>query len=273
MIIPVTVLGVLSALSRQFYSVEVQDVLSRVPHTLLWVSLNVLIFSISNQRDPGSILEDTLNKPWRPIPSGDCSPTQARRLLLFLIPTVLFACYLYLGAAEETSLCLLCTWLYNDLGGADEQFSIRNGLNSIAYILYGSGALRVALAHTQGVLSIQAYEWLSLIAAIIFTTMQVQDLKDQAGDRARGRSTAPLDLGDGISRWSIAIGVVVWSAIVPFYWHSKPVGYVMPAVMAALVAVRVLFLRTVEHDKATYKAWGLWLMSCFLIPVVKDWAF
>lgn len=211
MITPVTALGTFSALSGQFHSVKLCPAIFRIRRTFLWVWLNVLVFSVSNQREAGSILEDSLNKPWRLIPSGKCTPEQARRLMLVLTPLVLFTCYFHFGATEETGLCLLTTWLYNDLGGTNEHFTIRNGLNGIAYVLYGSGALRIALGRTDKALPCPAYGWLGPIAMIIFTTMLVQDLKDQVGDRARNRSTTPLDLGDGVSRWSVAIGVAIWS--------------------------------------------------------------
>ena len=63
-------------------------------------------------------------------------------------------------------------------------------------------SLRIGAA-TYGIdasLSATGYNWLGILGGVVVTTMQVQDLKDQAGDRARGRKTWPLVVGDSVSR-------------------------------------------------------------------------
>ncbi|KAI0383201.1 UbiA prenyltransferase family [Hypomontagnella monticulosa] len=194
MIVPVTFLGILTASSGQFGSSASSEVLLRFPQTFSWVWLNVFVFSISNQRSKESILEDSINKPWRPLPAGKLNMHQARQLLLVAIPLILAICSFCLGAAQETTLCLVLTWMYNDLGGADEHFILRNVINGAAYFAYGSGAFKVAAGSRS--VAFDASVWLAIVACMITTTMQIQDLKDQEGDRARQRSTAPLDLGD-----------------------------------------------------------------------------
>lgn len=52
-----------------------------------------------------------------------------------------------------------------------------------------------------------------MIGAIIFTTLQTQDMADVHGDAKRGRKTFPLVYGDRAARWSITIPVTVWSLI------------------------------------------------------------
>ena len=273
MIVPVTLLGYLSSLASQDLGdasgTSIAISLSRVPLAFLWVYLNVLIFSIANQRLPPSVLEDKLNKPWRPLPAGLISPSEARYLLLFFIPAVYAICGLFLGATHEFLLCTGGAWLYNDLGGADEHFVLRNLLNSIAYFVYGSGATRVAMGRGEPPHSVRTYAWLAMIAAVIFTTMQVQDLKDQEGDRARNRSTAPLKVGDRQTRWSIVVGVLAWSIICPTYWNSSAEGYGIPLCLGLVVAVRVLLKQGREEDRHTYMIWSWWLMSLFPLPLLS----
>lgn len=69
-------------------------------------------------------------------------------------------------------------WMYNDLGGADECYIIRNLIISVAYACYGSGALRIT-GGGDFVWSSMTYQWIAMASAVIFTLMQVQDLKDQ----------------------------------------------------------------------------------------------
>jgi len=274
MIIPVTFFGISCALAVGENTTTKEHLTSatvakRIPETFLWVSMNVFVFSISNQRSEKSVLEDSINKPWRPIPSGRIDRIQVRRLLLAMVPAIYAIAYFYLGAPKETLLCLLLTWMYNDLGGADEHFVIRNLINGIAYFVYCSGAFRVACGHEQEKDIVQIYSWVAYIAGIIFTTMQVQDLKDQAGDRASNRHTAPLILGDSTARWTIAVGVMIWSFVCPLYWKSNTIGFVAPITIGLWVTLRVLSFRNPRADRITYQAWSVWLMALFTLPLIK----
>ena len=178
-VIPETAFGICSSLSGPVLTTnqtpDVRRILERVPEVLLWTWINVLIFDLSNQRLPNSIIEDTINKTWRPIPSGRMSAAHARRLLLIAIP-VAFAITLYIGGMEETVAMMVLTWQYNDLGGADENFVVRNIINALGFICYSSGATRVASGHFESTLKHEAYQWLAIVGAIVFSTLQMQDM-------------------------------------------------------------------------------------------------
>ena len=135
----------------------------------------MLIFDLANQRLPNSIIEDSVNKAWRPIPAGRLSAAQARRLLLGNIPIVFFVTF-YIGGMEETVAMFVLTWMYNDLGGADESYVVRNFINCLGFVCYSSGATRVACGYGQFSLNDEAYQWLSIIGGIVFTTLQAQDM-------------------------------------------------------------------------------------------------
>jgi 1,4-dihydroxy-2-naphthoate octaprenyltransferase len=60
--------------------------------------------------------------------------------------------------------------------------------------------------------------WTTIVSMVILTTMQVQDLKDQAGDKKKGRRTAPLVLGEKVARLSISVSVLLWSLVCTIYW-------------------------------------------------------
>ena len=273
MIIPVTALALFSALTGPSLTTSVYadnwNIAQALPRSFFWTWANVLVFSINNQStNTDAVLEDSINKPWRPIPAGRISMIQARRLLLGFVPAVYLLSVLWLGAAEETLMCYGLTWLYNDLGGANEHFLLRNLLNGAAYLVYGSGALRVILG-SSATPSGAAYTWLFLVASVIFTTMQVQDLKDQEGDKARKRHTAPLVVGERITRWTVCIGVLVWSGIGPLYWSLRLYGYLLPLSLGLFVAVRVLCFKSCKADQRTYVIWSLWMMTFFLLPLLK----
>lgn len=99
--------------------------------------------------------------------------------------------------------------MYNDLKGGDEL--IRDGIIAVAYGLYNIASLKIACKGIEP--SEQGYRWAIVISGVILTTMQIQDLKDVAGDRTRGRQTIPLAFGEWWSRWSIAGFVAGWSVV------------------------------------------------------------
>ncbi|SLM39260.1 UbiA prenyltransferase family [Lasallia pustulata] len=204
-LIPETICGILSALSGPLLTTNSSPalfaILARLPHVVLWNYLNLLIFDLANQRLITSLLEDSFNKPWRPLPSRRLSLVQTRRLLLSLIPIVVAATY-FLGAVEETVLMLVLTWMYNDLHGADEHYLVRNIINAAGFMCYSSGSTRVAAGgqNTYNLNSVMLYQWTPLVGAVVLSTLQMQDMSDQEGDAQGDRGTLPLIWGDGVAR-------------------------------------------------------------------------
>lgn len=89
-VVPQTVVGCSQALASSIVFASspstIYDVLCRIPLLASWLALTTITFNVANQRLPASILEDPINKPWRPMPSGRLSPDGARCLLLALVP-------------------------------------------------------------------------------------------------------------------------------------------------------------------------------------------
>ena len=106
--------------------------------------------------------------------------------------------------------------MYNDLDGSDNNFVVRNILLAGFYVLCSSGALRVACGPFT--LNQEAFQWLAIIAGVIITTMHIQDLKDQKGNRAQEEKTLRIALGDWVARRVIATLVLIWSVVGPAFW-------------------------------------------------------
>ena len=273
--LPQTSFGIFGALSGPVLTSNATPdflvILSRLPQPFLWVLLNTIVFDLANQRLPESVKEDSINKPWRPLAAGRLTTRSATSLLLLATPLTFLAAWLYLGAAEEAALLFTFTWMYNDLGGSDNNVAVRNLLIAGMYVLYSSGAMRVACGVEEFTLNPAAYQWLGIIAAVIFSTMHVQDLKDQEGDRTRGRVTLPIMVGHWAARWVIALLVLTWSAAGPMFWSLGIYGYVPSGILGASVAYRVLALRNNTADRRTWKLWSLWLTSLYFLPLFKDY--
>lgn len=81
-LLPQTIFGISNALAAPVFGLDSRSIpqpasiLWRLPLTALWVWINLLLFTIENQRQTSSIEEDKLNKPWRPIPAGRITQSQ-----------------------------------------------------------------------------------------------------------------------------------------------------------------------------------------------------
>ena len=271
-VFPETAFGIVSALSGPLLTTnkdpDILTILHRIPLVLLWTWINVLIFDVANQRLTTSIIEDSVNKPWRPLPSGRINPDHARRLLLAILPLI-FVITLYLGGMEETVAMMVLTWMYNDLAGADEHYNVRNLINAFGFMCYSSGATAVASGFGEHTLTPETYVWIGIVGAIVFSTLSMQDMADQEGDRARDRGTLPLMHGDGFARWAIAIPIMFWSILCPAYWGLSLYWYAMPLTAGLIVVVRLVTLRSVTSDKITWRLWNVWITSIYSLPLLK----
>ncbi|PYI09765.1 hypothetical protein BO78DRAFT_394663 [Aspergillus sclerotiicarbonarius CBS 121057] len=272
-VVPETAFGICAALSGPLLtkngSPELLPVLKRIPTVMLWNWLNLFVFNLANQRFPESVEEDKINRPWRPLPAGRISTTQTRRLLLLAIPVVL-GLSVYLGAWEETALLYTLNWTYNDLGGGDDGFVLRNVLLAIAFSQYNKGSLRVATRAGFEILP-RTWWWIITTSAVIGTTMHIQDIKDMEGDCAKNRRTVPIVLGDGPARWSVAVPVAMWSVVCPAFWGLGVLGCVLPVGVGAAIAYRTLMLREVAADRTTWKMWTAWTGVIWMLPLFKDY--
>ncbi|CAF9939208.1 MAG: hypothetical protein ALECFALPRED_008039 [Alectoria fallacina] len=266
-VLPNTIFGISAALSNLPLAQQLH-VLQRIPLILFFNWSNLLIFDLANQRLPDSIKEDMINKPWRPLPTSRLSQRQTRHLILVAIPLVLLF-NAVLCVWKETALLFNLTWIYNDLRGGDDNWMVRNLIIASAFFLYNLGSLKVASgasSHSEKVLGWAPYAWAAVISAVILTTMQVQDLKDQEGDRTRGRQTAPLVLGEQVARWTIALPILFWSLACALFWGV----WTLPIATGLYVACRVLRERGKEEDRRSWKFWSLWTAVLYLLPLVSS---
>ena len=270
-IIPEVIFGICGALSGSAIttnsSPNLVAIVCRWPKALIWMWTNTILFDLSNQRQPDSIREDSLNKSWRPIPAGRLTAQQARRFELYAVPVV-FCLSSILGATQETPIMYLLLWLYNDLGGSEEHYLVRNLLNAIGYVWCSFGIIKV-VGDGHG-LNTAGYIWSGMLCCLITTTMHIQDLRDQEGDRLVERSTAPLLLGDRVARWSIIVGLLAWSILCPAYWGLDIRYYCAPLCSAGVVVYRLLRMQNPKADDLSYKLWGIWLSSIYVLPLCYD---
>ncbi|KAI8625988.1 UbiA prenyltransferase family-domain-containing protein, partial [Xylariaceae sp. FL1651] len=273
-LLPQTLFALFSVLSNKFMattpSFEVLALHYRILPVVLWIWLQLLVLDVANQRLPDSIAEDIMNKPWRPITSGRITVEGARWLLISSI-VVTFATSCYFGVASEALLLFTLNWMYNDLGLANSHRLPRNLLNALGITMIGVGATSVA-GKGLAFLRVPAASWSLLCAGMLVTTIHAQDIYDQQGDAARDRSTVPLVFGDTAARWSVAVGVLFWSVVMPAYlnilFYEQWVVFFGPVLLGIMVAARILTLRGIVEDKRTFGFWAAWTISIYSLPLL-----
>ncbi|KAL9605092.1 MAG: hypothetical protein Q9219_000026 [cf. Caloplaca sp. 3 TL-2023] len=264
-LIPQTLLAVVTAISCSQPSSPVSAILFRLPHTVIWVWLHLLVFNTSNQSQSSSQLEDLQNKPWRPLPSKRLTHGQARGLFyaVSVLAVILSMC---IGGLMESLLLMALYVLNNDLSLGDTNPVTRNLLNAAGYTTFALGAIRTLLHGSGCALSQQGYAWLAFLAAVILTTGQCQDLEDQEGDRAKRRSTIPLVFGDQAARWSVALPMLGWTIGAPRSWDSGFLGSILVFGIGAVV-VRRLIAGDQAGYKKTFRLWNCWIIALYILPL------
>lgn len=275
-VIPSTIFGTCNAIAARNYGLElptdaelsVRHILVQTLQSLFWVLINILPFTINNQRDPSAVAEDAINKPWRPFPSHRITPRQAKCLMLSLYVAAQAYSLLYSGGHRQSlGLVVLGTW-YNNLGGADCNPLIRNLINALGYLCFICGSMEVALGSQVPLHPTRhLVQWLLIIAAVILSTVHLQDMYDQEGDRKRGRKTVPIVIGDTAARRTIAIPMLAWGALCPAFWHASVTVFGISCALACTIAMRTMLSRSVQSDQTTFKIWNCWVALLFVMPL------
>ncbi|PHH76104.1 hypothetical protein CDD80_1834 [Ophiocordyceps camponoti-rufipedis] len=182
------------------------SLVQRLPLALFWTWINLLPITIDNQRQPDSITEDAINKPWRTLPSQRMTPRNATTLMICLYPLALLSSLFTGGFQQSLSLTVLSFW-YNNLRGAQDNLITRQVLNAAGFNCFATGALTVLVGRAGPLTTGPFLTWQLMLIAVVATTVQTQDMYDQKGDAERGRHTVPLDLGDGFARWTVAVAM------------------------------------------------------------------
>jgi 4-hydroxybenzoate polyprenyltransferase len=271
-ILPPTVFGLAVAFSGPILTTNASpnalEILQNVPKTIFWCWISVLNFDISNQRLPSSIAEDAVNKPYRPITSKRITPESATNVLLYVIPTILLVST-YIGGLQGAVGIMIISHMYNELGGANNNWLVRNILNAGGFSCFSHGAASIIMGLRDYQVHDDIYTWIGLLAVAITTTVQMQDLPDLEGDKARNRGTMPIVYGHWPTRWSVAVLAVFWSVTCCYYWQLDILWYIPYVLVGACMSGRVLLLRTQEADEKTWKLWCYWLLFLYTLPLTK----
>ncbi|KAI0669504.1 UbiA prenyltransferase family-domain-containing protein [Trametes maxima] len=200
----------------------------RLPHVAFWLWLHLLQFDVSNQTLSPD--EDAINKSHRPLPAKRISHSNAVLLRWLLIPICVLSSSAYSTHVVCASAALaVLTIVYNELGASRDHWIVRNLVNALGLASLEVGATLVAGPDPTR-LDKLARRAIAASTGVLATTMHSQDFRDEAGDRAIGRRTVPIVLGNR-ARYTVSVPLSLWTLVLCRMWG---VGAMTGAAMMAL---------------------------------------
>ncbi|KAJ6586281.1 UbiA prenyltransferase family [Mycena vulgaris] len=260
-IIPGSIWGIGAALEGH---VSLTSILYRFLRLVVWLTLYVYFFDLSNQLT--GVAEDRVNKPDRPIPCGKVTLAGAkRRAAAALIAFVAIAILPPSLGAEST--CWVLTTGFLCCTSAGQHWFGKNVLG----MMLGTWALLSASWRSITPPTPEAQHHIVAIVLWVGTVLNIQDLRDVAGDRARGRRTLPVVYGDVPARRFIAFLAIPSAIAVLWVWGVLAVAPITLTVAHIWLGYRVL--RTSggpRYDHKTYMM--LTYIFCLILTLiaVKD---
>ena len=197
--------------------------------------------------------EDKINRPDRPIPSGFI--TVKETFHRYIIATICFWFLGYiLGVMKWASSWSLLSFSYNVLG-LDKHWITKN----IVFMSLGVMAELAAAREIIVPMEYQHWRWFVIISIWVGTTGNIQDFRDEEGDKISGRKTLPLHIGANNARMVITITFLIGLIIISLnyihtFGYTLEVGcYIfMISVSNIIVIWRLMFTQGSLYDHVTY---------------------
>jgi 4-hydroxybenzoate polyprenyltransferase len=229
-----------------------RDTTWALARSTLYLALFIYVFCVANQlgEDPR---EDQLNKPDRPLPSGMVTRTGA-----WLRWTLAMSAFTLVGWALgvlEWALLWQAITVVNNFTAASRWGPTRDGIIAVGAIVQ-----LAAVWHQVAPPDTTAWRWI-LTLAVLFAGLGLHlvDLRDLHGDRAIGRRTFPVILGETTSRRYLASVMTALPAVLYLVLYApqadRPAALPCTAAVTILswtVAHRVITQRTPAADRTTY---------------------
>jgi 4-hydroxybenzoate polyprenyltransferase len=224
-------------------------------------------YSLDIVNQTTGVVEDSVKKPYRPIPSGLITIRGAEQrwiLAWILFPLLSYMLSGYLVALwavvwqTEVGLCYVWPRLNNPV--------MRNLFTSVAtFIIISLVNATVVDQYPERNLHLVPR---AALAGWVCLVTQIQEFHDLEGDRLAGKRTLPLVLGEariwlmrqatcGIFFITHAL-FLLWGLILA-QWSTWPISIcaagVIQTVLGVAVGLRVVWSDSVERDKNTYFYW------------------
>ncbi|KAJ5111652.1 hypothetical protein N7532_002187 [Penicillium argentinense] len=171
---------------------EFDEMFGSIAQALTYGFLYAYTIDVANNAEGGG-LEDEINKPNRPIASKVTTATVTKTR--YYISTGVWLMYSYfLGIHQWTLGWVFTVFISYPLHTA------RFGPAKDLSMALGTVAQLMACWEIGGSGVEVGWNWVKIISIWVFFTVSIQDFRDVPGDRACGRWTTPMLLGDAAAR-------------------------------------------------------------------------
>ncbi|THU85806.1 hypothetical protein K435DRAFT_805602 [Dendrothele bispora CBS 962.96] len=211
----------------------------------VWIWLYLLQFCTANQVFSGD--EDAMNKPYRPIPAGLISVRNTWILRWTLVP-ICFALSWCLDVTLAGLSLTVSFILYNELG-LHAYFYSKNILNAIGIVSWNVGAAQILHKNNLNP-HMRIATFLNIM--LIFTTIHVQDFRDEAGDRKLGRITFPVVFPVWSRRITSAL-LLAWTVELTTMWRLNYLLAISFVVLGSYTAGRILTDKSEAASKVSLR--------------------
>ncbi|KAJ7682026.1 UbiA prenyltransferase family-domain-containing protein [Mycena polygramma] len=220
--------------------------------SFVYFLLYIYSFDIANQIN--GLAEDLINKPDRPLSSGRVSLHGAYTRWYITTAAYLLVSIAW-GVLPWGALWVTIT-VYTSFYGGDKHWFTKN----LVFMSVGSLCLLHASWGLVAPVTSNEWRWAVTLSGVFGIVANIQDMRDVEGDRASGRRTLPIVLGD--RRFRPIMATVIIAA--PFFcWRQQffrishsTARYSVVALAFTMfyIAFRVSRGRTKKYDHQTYMA-------------------
>ncbi|KAH9984498.1 UbiA prenyltransferase family-domain-containing protein [Russula vinacea] len=225
----------------------------------VWVWFHQLMCNVSNQVCGRK--EDKINHPWRPLPSGRVSESQAPAIRWATVAFCVSLSSMYGPEFVHTTLCLVAvTFAHDELGGGNNVVG-KDFCTAAAYVCFEVGASTII-----GVMDFVSVTAVIISGILVFTSVQGQDFPDVEGDKTVGRMTFPIYAPE-LSRFLMLFVTMAWSVFLSWFWEVGPISSALFTSFGIYLGLRYYCRRTVEADRRSYLIFNVWLMAAHVLPL------
>lgn len=174
-------------------------------NSIVYAVLYILTFCMLNQVN--SVEEDTINKPYRPLPSGLI--TRRQTWIRIIIYSMLFLCFAaFLHIFWISVAWQIVTYFLNVFGGSNHWIT-KNlvGMTVGTFLLLAAQWEIASPGERVDMSTVLYWSFISLWAGF---ALPIQDFRDVKGDRQMGRKTLPLAIGDKNGRNLMAVEYILF---------------------------------------------------------------
>ncbi|KAL7747796.1 ATP-dependent RNA helicase dbp4 [Sorochytrium milnesiophthora] len=258
----------LNAVVHAYYGVAtINTVLLSVAKTFLWGYLGLLCCDIANQLM--GMEEDRINKPFRPLITGQISVPGAIRLLV--VSQVLFVAVAYKLGVLWSALSLTAAYCLYNFTSVDRHWVGKNACNGWGYGCYFSAGAWIAFydiaaasAPALPPAGIQSFICALVVVNVlnIFFSITIQDLRDVDGDLKSKRVTQNLAWGELPARVYLVAMMAFWT------WVQATDTWLLVGPTVARVAGLDATAPTSAAHSVSYLTWAYYFVQFVLVAWV-----